>query len=58
MKRSRYLVQKTNKYISNVLALKPLHDLSLKILYIIIINDNKIEGLIQKINFHYLSKNF
>ena len=41
IKRSRYRVQNTNKYISNVLQLTPLHDLSLIILYIIITNDNK-----------------
>ena len=41
MKRSRYRVQNTNKYISNVLQLTPLQDLSLIILYMIITNDNK-----------------
>ena len=34
IKRSKYLVQNTSKYISNVLELTPLHDLSLTILYI------------------------
>ena len=41
IKRSRYRVQKTIKYISKVLHETPLQDLSLIILYIIITKDNK-----------------